>query len=114
MSKKAYDEDFKQQAVVLAGRIGMKKAASKLHIQYSMLREWCNGSSEAYEDPRDAIIAEQERKINDLTKASVDKDRELERLQKEHEILQATIKYFSETGKINPDDYPGDKPENGS
>jgi transposase len=87
--KRAYTEDFKEQAVELAQRLGFGKAANQLGVNVANLRRWEKASknSEAKEARKTkASLEDENRRLQ----------RENEELKKVNHILKRAAAFFSQ------------------
>ncbi|MCD8286066.1 MAG: hypothetical protein LUD50_02420 [Clostridia bacterium] len=100
MSKRRYDPVYIQEAIKLADDIGVREAAGQLGIPVSTLSYWGVGKSARQAgkpdtgDSKDRKIKEQAGQIKELTEASDQKDQTIAELQKQIDILKATVSYF--------------------
>ena len=98
--KKAYDKEYKVQAVKLGREIGFSKAAKELGISADTLYGWNKAAKEARLDmgpgsqtPESAMSLTEE--VNQLRKQTKQMMKEIARLKEENEFLAEASAFFA-------------------
>ena len=98
--KKAYDKEYKVQAVKLGREIGFSKAAKELGISADTLYGWNKAAKEARLDmgpgsqtPESAMSLTEE--VNQLRKQTKQMAKEIARLKEENEFLAEASAFFA-------------------
>lgn len=82
-----YTPEFKEQAVELANRIGMTKAAAQLGVHVSNIHGWKSKKKDGLKKPSEAASLEEEnRRLR----------KEVDELKKVNQILKRAAAFFSQ------------------
>ena len=95
---KQYDKNYKEQAVKLAGQIGVKKASDELKVPYGTLYGWVQAAKKGELDmeertPENVMsLAEEGRQLRSEVKRL---NKENKRLQEERDFLNEAAAFFA-------------------
>ena len=99
-NQRAYDNEYKAQAVKLAQEIGGAKAAKELGIPDGTIYCWVKAfkegrlsASEASHTPKNALSLNDE--LIELRKRVKEQDKEIRRLKEENEFLEEASAFFA-------------------